>query len=158
MGTSNKKTKSLVGRAEQIFLPQHGTETVPARIDTGAKTSSLWASNIEVRDGVLYYTFFDKGSPLYTGERHQTTQFEKTVVASSIGETQERYKVQVLVTLKGRKIRGRFTLSDRSKQVYPVLIGRNILRGKFVVDVQEGKSLYQEERQRSKFLQSKLAP
>lgn len=152
-----KKPKKLIGRAEQISLPRAGILDVPARIDTGAKTSSIWASSVEEHDGRLTYVLFDKGSPLYTGRVHETTQYQETVVASSIGATQVRYKVRLLIELRGKKINARFTLADRSKQVYPVLIGRNVLRGKFVVDVQDGKPLYKEERERSEILQAKLA-
>lgn len=156
MSASTSKIKKLIGRAETITLPELGATKIPARVDTGAKTSSIWASHIREENGVLYFTLFGEGSDLYTGRTHQTTEFEKVVVASSIGVEQERYKVRVLMQLKGKKIRGRFTLADRSAQTYPVLLGRNVLRGKFVVDVETGKPLYQEERERSNQLQSKL--
>ena len=43
--------------------------------------------------------------------------------------------IKMLVIISGKKIRARFTLANRSTQKYPVLVGRNILRRKFVVDV-----------------------
>lgn len=150
------KTKKTIGRAEPIALPELGDTQVPARVDTGAKTSSIWASQMREEDGVLYFTLFAEGSDLYTGRTHHTHEFEKVVVASSNGQEQERYRVRLLIKLKGKKIRSRFTLADRSTQVYPVLLGRNVLRGKFIVDVTKGKPLYQEERNRSEQLQSKL--
>jgi hypothetical protein len=156
MQVSTSKTKKVIGRAETIALPELGSAEVPCRVDTGAKTSSIWASNIREEDGVLQFTLFGTSSPLYTGLMHHTTEFEKVVVASSTGEEQERYKVRLLLKLKGKRIRGRFTLADRSTQTYPVLLGRNVLRGKFIVDVTRGKPLYQEERERSERLQSKL--
>ncbi len=157
MQTPDAKPKKLIGRAEKISFPGLDVERVPARIDTGAKTSSIWATGIKEHDGVLSFKLFGKASSFYTGEEHTTSQFEKTVVASSNGHAQERYKIRILIKLKGKKIRARFTLADRSTQTYPILVGRNVLRGKFVVDVQGGKPLYKEERQRSQQLQSKLA-
>ena len=151
-----EKPKLLIGRVENISLPELGSVKIPARVDTGAKTSSFWASNIREEDGLLSFTLFDKKSPLYTGKVHSTTEFYRVVVASSIGEEQERYKVRLLIKLKGKKIRTRFTLANRSQQAYPVLLGRNVLRGKFIVDVTKGKPLYQKERERSQKLQSKL--
>jgi hypothetical protein len=156
MQVSASKIKKVIGRAETIALPELGSAEVPARIDTGAKTSSIWASHMVEANGVLQFTLFDQPSPLYTGRMHRTTEFEKVIVASSNGIEQERYKVRLLLKLKGKKIRGRFTLADRSSQAYPVLIGRNVLRGKFIVDVTRGKPLYQEEHERSEQLQSKL--
>lgn len=156
MQAQAKKTKKVIGRAEIVTMPELGSAEVPVRIDTGAKTSSIWASHIREENGVLYFKLFDKPSKLYTGRTHQTTDFEKVIVASSMGDEQERYKVRLLIKLKGKKIRGRFTLADRSAQTYPVLLGRNVLRGKFVVDVSGGKPLYHEEQERSARLQSKL--
>lgn len=157
MQTVQSKTKKLIGRAEKISFPEFDVLNIPARVDTGAKTSSVWATDIKEYDGVLHFTLFGPQSALYTGKVCQVSQFEKTVVASSIGEPQERYKIRILIKLHGKKIRARFTLADRSQQTYPILIGRNVLRGKFVVDVQDGKPLYKEERQRSTQLQSKMA-
>lgn len=157
MQTKVAKTKKMIGRAEKVSFPELGAENIPARVDTGAKTSSVWATDISEHDGLVSFTLFGKSSPFYTGEVH-TVAFEKIVVASSIGEPQERYKVRLLVQLKGKKIRARFTLADRSQQTYPILLGRNVLRGKFVVDVAGGKPLYKEERQRSQQLQAKLTP
>lgn len=156
MQTKAVKTKKVIGRAESITLPELGDTKIPARVDTGAKTSSIWASHIREEDGVLHFTLFDEPSDLYTGRTHHIHEFEKVVVASSNGHEQERYRVRLLIKLKGKRIRSRFTLADRSTQVYPVLLGRNVLRGKFIVDVVKGKPLYQEERNRSEELQSKL--
>jgi hypothetical protein len=152
------KPKKVIGRAEKIDLPERGLVGIPARIDTGANTTSIWASNVHESDGLLYFTLFDEGSPLYTGEELEAEWFERINVASSMGHEQERYKIRLLIKLKGKRIRARVTLADRSTQTYPVLIGRNVLRGKFIVDVSKGNPLYQEERQRSEALQSKLAP
>ena len=156
MQVSTSKTKKVIGRAEAIALPELGSAEVSARIDTGAKTSSIWASHLREENGVLHFTLFDTPSVHYTGRVHRTSEFERVIVANSTGQEQERYKVRLLIKLKGKKIRGRFTLADRSTQAYPVLVGRNVLRGKFIVDVTRGKPLYQEERERSEQLQSKL--
>lgn len=156
MQTTAVKTKKVIGRAESIALPELGDAEVPARVDTGARTSSIWASHMREEDGVLYFTLFDEPSDLYTGRTHHTHQFEKVIVISSNGQEQERYCVRLLIKLKGKRIRCRFTLADRSTQVYPVLLGRNVLRGKFIVDVTKGKPLYQEERDHFDRLQSKL--
>jgi hypothetical protein len=156
MPNDSARPKTRIGRAEKVSFVKSGPKEVPARIDTGAKTSSLWATSIREENGVLRYVLFDKTSPFYDGVVHETSQFSKTVVASSIGQPQERYKIRILIKLKGRKIRARFTLADRSTQTYPILIGRNMLRGKFVVDVDLGEPLYEEERKRTEILRSGL--
>lgn len=148
-----EKPKKIIGRADKIDLPEQGLFNVPSKVDTGAKTSAIWATNIREQDGRLIFTFFGPKSPLYTGEEHVFSDFERVVVASSIGAEQPRFKVNMLVKIRGKKIRAGFTLADRSQQAYPVLIGRNALRGKFVVDVQSGRPDYQAENIRHKRLQ-----
>ena len=155
---AEKAEKKVIGRVEKLSFPELGFSDVHARVDTGAKTSALWASSAVEKDGQLAVVFFAKGTDAYTGETAYFEHFQKTVVASSNGQTEERYKVRVLVSLRGKKIRSWFTLADRSTQVYPVLIGRNVLRGKFVVDVKHGTILRDKERERSEVLQSKLMP
>jgi hypothetical protein len=147
------ETRKIIGRAERLDLPELGFLGVPARIDTGAKTSAIWATNVHERDGGLAFRLFGPESPLYTGEEHFAPQFSTVVVASSIGLEQDRYKVVLLIKIRGKKIRTSFTLADRSQQAYPVLIGRNALRGKFLVDVKSGRPNYRAESRRSELLQ-----
>lgn len=144
------KEKTLIGRAEKVMFPMLGNAVTYARIDTGAKTSSVWASDISVKDGVLFATF-----PFENGDTQKTFKhFEAVNVSSSMGMVQERYKVRLTVQLKKRKILSTFTLADRSTQVYPVLIGRNTLMGKFIVDVSRGTPLKEEEERRSQEIQN----
>lgn len=151
-----EKPKKIIGRADMIDLPEQGLFKVPVKIDTGAKTSAIWATNVHERDGGLAFTFFGLTSPLYTGEEQFVPEFEQVVVASSIGAEQARYKINLLAKIRGKKIRTSFTLADRSQQAYPVLIGRNALRGKFLVDVQSGTPDYTAEKQRSTTLQEEI--
>jgi len=149
-------TKKTIGRAERVAFPDFGLQDIPARIDTGAKTSSIWANEIVADRDTLRVLFFGEDVPYYTGRHIVFDTFETTAISTSTGEVQKRYKVRLLVKIKGKKIRAWFTLADRSTQVYPVLIGRNVLLGKFVVDVKKGKVLKQEEQRRTETLQSKI--
>lgn len=148
--------KKVIGRAERVTFPELDLDNVHARIDTGAKTSALWASSVFVHDGVLEVVLFGEDNPYFTGKPIRFERFEPVAVASSSGHVQKRYKVRLLVRLKGKKVRAWFTLADRSAQVYPVLIGRNVLLGKFVVDVKKGHTLSEAERRRSQILQDQL--
>ena len=145
--------KTLIGRAEMIEFPEIALENIPARIDTGAKTSSLWASHIEEKDGKLHVLFLDAPDD---AEKVVFDSFDVRPVASSNGHVQRRYVVTTLVVLAGRKVRAEFTLADRSLQVYPVLIGRNVLRDKFIVDVAQGGALRYKDRVRSPAIQSHI--
>jgi hypothetical protein len=140
---------SILGRAEAVSFPELGMGDVPSRIDTGAKTSALWVSEIkEEKDGSLSLYLFDKESPYFTGKRVHFDTFKIVAVASSNGYVEERYKIRTVIVIGNRRIRASFTLADRSSQVYPVLIGRNVLAGKFMVNVKAGTPLLEEERER----------
>lgn len=149
--------KQIIGRVETVKFTKLGDIGIAARIDTGAKTSSLWASKVKIRDdGRLSFKLFAKGSPYYSGKDIVMRAYEETVVSSSMGGIQQRYKVKLTVVINNRKIRAAFTLADRSRQVYPVLIGRNILRGKYIVDVMRGKALTKAEQAKTKELRKLL--
>lgn len=150
------KSILTIGRVENIALPRLGLTNVPARIDTGAKTSSIWASGIKVKNGKLEFYLFDESSKYFNSRKVVRKSYEQRVIAGSTGVAEKRYVVKMLVEVKGRKILASFTLANRSSQTYPVLVGRNILRGKFIVDVKLGKPQYTSEKKRSKQLQSKI--
>ncbi len=148
--------KLVIGRADTIAFPEQALFNIPAKVDTGAKTSAIWATNIVEHNGGVSFTFFGPKSPLYTGEEVFVKHFSRVIIASSIGAEQLRYKVTLLMKLRSKRIRASFTLADRSQQAYPVLIGRNALRGKFLVDVQSGQPDRIAEHRRSKQLQHEL--
>lgn len=146
--------KTLLGRSEEVILPELGKMASYARVDTGAKTSAIWVSSVREVGNTLKVVFYGKGSPLFTGETVVFQEYAETVVASSNGAAERRYKVKLLLEIGGKRIRAWFTLADRSTQVYPILVGRNVLRGKFVVDVSLGaEALLSAEKSRSMHLQ-----
>lgn len=133
-----KNEKRTVGKAEYAWLVEGGVKKVPARIDTGARTSAVWATGMRETPDGLEYILFGEACPLYSGQKIIAKHFTKIAVASSNGHIQVRYRIPVTIQIKGRRIKSFYTLTDRSTQAYPLLIGRNTLNGKFVVDVQRG--------------------
>lgn len=133
--------KKIIGNAEYAWLVDVGIKKVPARIDTGARTSAIWASHVKETPKGLQFVLFAKQSPYFTGVIHTETRYTKIAVASSTGHVQVRYRVPMTIQLRGRRIKTYCTLADRASQAYPLLVGRNTLRGKFVVDVQKGSTV-----------------
>ena len=150
MNTKKDSHKTIIGRVEQITFPSLNGVKMHARIDTGAKTSSMWALSTEERATGLFVVF-----PLENGATVSDTfvHYSQVKVSSSMGHEQVRYKVRLSAVIKKRRIYATFTLADRSRQVYPVLIGRKILMRKFIVDVAKGSPLLEEEERRSAILQ-----
>ncbi len=139
----NKFSKTVIGRSEYVESPLFGEGVkVPARTDTGARVASIWASDISMdKDGKLHFRLFDKSSEFYTGEMHETTDYKISVVRNSTGQEEMRFRVKIPITLAGKNLKASFTLSDRSINSYPILIGRNIINNKFTVDVAQTKCL-----------------
>lgn len=154
---NKRRPRKLIGQVERVGFPTLNIVSIPARVDTGAKTSTIWATNISIDEaGKLSFNIFGKKSPFYQKKKIKKRSYSKMAVTSSMGAIQTRYKVRFLIKIKGKKIRASFTLADRSQQVYPILIGRNILRGKFVVDVKKGRPIKLEEKTRTVKLRSHL--
>lgn len=148
----------IIGRAEKADLVDLAILGVPVKIDTGADASSIWAHSAEVRDGKLYVIFFEQDSPFYDGKEHtfKADHFTITRVANSFGHREVRYKIKLRIRIKKRVINGTFTLSDRSTKLYPILIGRSLLKKKFLVDVSKGNPLKEAEKERAAQLKKEL--
>lgn len=125
----------IIGQAELVDFPEIGAAAIPARVDTGAKTSAITVLSARIVDNELHVDFFQS-------EDTQRTvifkEFKRSRVASSNGHIERRFKVRMQVRVGGKKIRAWFTLTDRSTRIFPVLIGRNVLVGKFLVNVKRG--------------------
>ncbi|HUP26598.1 MAG TPA: RimK/LysX family protein [Candidatus Limnocylindrales bacterium] len=147
----------VIGRAEQVDLLDLNLKGVPAKVDTGADSSSIWASSVQEINDELHCIFFGPSSPYYTGEVVKISKnFTVTRVANSFGHKELRYKVKLRIRVSGRAVRATFTLSDRSLKTYPILLGRRLLQGKFLVDVSQGKALTKIEKLKAQRLKKEL--
>lgn len=129
--------KTIIGPGEYIDLPKLGLKAIPAKTDTGAYYSSIWASNIKVsKGGDVSFILFGESSPYYTGEVISILAKDARIVsvANSFGIVEQRVKLKIAIVVRGRRIRATFTLADRSKKVYPILLGKRLLFNKFLVD------------------------
>ena len=122
-------TPEVIGA--NTFVTIEGVSGIPAKIDTGADSSSVNVTDIEMSpDGTLSFNLIEP-----TGKRISVKNYSVAVVRSSNGSEEPRYRTQLSLELGGRRIRTTFSLSDRSRNNFPVLIGRRTLKGKFLVDV-----------------------
>ena len=125
----------IVGRSILIAFPDQDVADVPAKVDTGAYRTSIWASDIRVEDGLLKFCLFGEGSPFYSGEVLEFSDFDTVNVENSFGESEDRFTVVLPVAVGERVINASVSLADRSAKSYPVLIGRRMLRNRYLVDV-----------------------
>jgi glutathione synthase/RimK-type ligase-like ATP-grasp enzyme len=133
--TDMKRIPAVIGRKTFVDFPSLDIACVPAKVDTGADNSAIWATDIQEHGGTLSFVLFDASSPHYTGEEIKTKKFKIVSVKNSFGIAEFRYKVALPAVIEGKKLTIYFTLADRSNNSSPLLIGRKTLQGKFLVDV-----------------------
>lgn len=133
------KKLGIIGSTEYVDVAH--IKGIPAKIDTGADSSSIWASHIRVtKDGVLRFRLFDEGSPFYTGKSFRRKDFKVAVVRNAFGGEQIRYRTHLKLKLSNRVINVLFYLSNRSNNSFPILIGRRTISRKFFVDASDNKT------------------
>ncbi len=129
--------KAVLGTKEWVYFPAIDL-TLEARVDTGAALSSLHGSDISFfeREGQPWVGFY-MDHPAGKGGYYELPLDGYARVQRSSGPQAERRPVVVLdIRLGDTLLTGKFTLSNRSKMVFPVLLGRETLMGKFLVDVE----------------------
>lgn len=136
----------LIGRQDKIDLPDFDLKDIDAKIDTGAYTSSINCSRVKVKlvNGVKELSFYLSGSRIHEKKSRmfKTTDFRKKKIRSSNGQIEERYVVKAIMVVFEKRLKVEFSLADRSKMKFPVLIGRKILAERFIVDVSKKNISY----------------
>lgn len=129
------KAKTIIGWREWVSLPDLGISKIKAKVDTGAKTSSLHAYDIQKIDSD-HVSF--KVHPVQREEdteivcRAKLTDHRK--VKSSTGHTQERYVIQTKMLIGETEVLIEVTLTNRSEMGFRMLLGREALSKGFLVD------------------------
>jgi hypothetical protein len=129
----HKKNKiKIIGRREFVQFPLLNIEKVEAKIDTGAYTCAMHCNDIVLKtiNEKQILTF-----RLFNNTIYHVDEFTRKKIKNSFGEMEERYIIKTLIAIGRKKIKTTISLSDRENMRYPVLIGRRLLKGKFMVDV-----------------------
>lgn len=134
--TSHSNT--LTGWREWVSLPDAGVDWIKAKIDTGARTSSLHAFEITEfeREGEAWVRF--RVNPWQDTNADATIVecpvHDRRDVRSSSGHLQQRLVVLLAIRLVDQLIVSEVTLSNRDEMGFRMLIGREALRRGFIVD------------------------
>ena len=118
----------IIGRREFVGFPLLNMNQLIAKIDTGAYSNAIHCTYIELKKDQLFVKFLND-------EIHVFSDFAQKKIKNSSGEMEERFIIQTTVHLGGKKINTRMSLTDRGNMRYPILIGRRLLKRKFLVDV-----------------------
>ncbi|MFT4556237.1 MAG: hypothetical protein ACI8P0_006382 [Planctomycetaceae bacterium] len=135
----NVTPRSLViGWREWVDLPDLRIRGIKAKIDTGARSSSLHAFDISTfdRDGKTYARF--KVHPVQRDMNKSVTceaeVLEVRQIKSSTGHAQKRIVIVTTLEVLGEEWPIELTLANRDEMGFRMLLGREAVRGRFLVD------------------------
>jgi ribosomal protein S6--L-glutamate ligase len=133
-----KYDKIVVGSEEWCTLPQLNIPAIKVRVDSGAKTSALHAVNIMPfkKDGNLWVSY--EVHPLQRNGKTtihcESLVLDKRKIKSTSGLVEMRYVVKTLVELADSSWSIEVTLTNRDSMGYRMLLGRQAMAGKILVD------------------------
>ena len=135
------EVKKVIGPVATVQETESNLEFA-ARVDTGATTSSVHVDKVQIEDEAQRMVD-NVGKPIrFRVNNHdgETKWLKRRIVDISEVKTSERselrYKVPLTLKVNDVKKRVLVSLNNRSHMTYPVLLGRNFLRGEFIVDVE----------------------
>ena len=138
-GLINNKEKNIrtsltpLGWREWVFLPTYNNFKLKAKIDTGARTSAIHATNIQIyrknRSEMVKFQIYHSQSFLDIDT--ELTSYKK--IKSSFGQTEIRPSVHMKIQIGAEIWLTEITLAQRAKLTYPMLIGRNSLNKKHII-------------------------
>lgn len=131
----------ILGRSDRVDLPGLGLSNIHAKVDTGAYTCCLHCAYANVVNNKLEFVLLDEEHPEFTGIKYTFKKFKQREIRNSFGEAELRYVIKTSIKIFDHRIRAEFSLSNRGNLKFPVLLGRKILRNRFLIDVTQ-KDLY----------------
>ncbi|HEY9771381.1 MAG TPA: RimK/LysX family protein [Coleofasciculaceae cyanobacterium] len=144
----NSQSFGIIGWREFVTLPQLEINQIKAKIDTGARSSALHAFNIrELSQNGKRIIRFQVHPVQRNSKTTKTTQaelLEYRKIRNSGGITQLRPVIKTEVKLGDQSWVIELSLTDRDVMGFRMLLGRQAVRNKFLVD--PGKSFLQSRR------------
>ena len=139
--------KAILGCEEWVTLDELNIPSIKARVDSGAKTSSIQAKNIKriTRKGEAWVTFdvnpIQDNLSLYVSCEAKIV--DTRIVKSSSGETQKRFVIKTHIKLGSNAFEIELTLAERDGMEYRMLLGREALIDRYLVDASQSFLLQQ---------------
>ncbi len=135
------QNKIILGSEEWCSFPELGIPAIKARVDSGAKTSALHAINIApfVKDGINWVKFDINPiqNNLKTVIHCEALLIDKRVVKSSSGFREQRYVIQSNINIGSDLWAIEMTLTNRDSMGFRMLLGREAMSGRILVDPEQ---------------------
>ena len=135
------QNKIILGSEEWCSFPELGIPTIKARVDSGAKTSALHAINIAPfkKEGHNWVKF--DINPIQNNVKTvihcEAPLVDKRIVKSSSGFREERYVIQTNLEIGNSNWIIEMTLTNRDSMGFRMLLGREAMSGRVLVDPEQ---------------------
>jgi len=133
--------KIILGSEEWCSLPDLGIPTIKARVDSGAKTSALHAINISpfIKDNSNWVKFDINPiqNDLKTIIHCEAPLVDKRIVKSSSGYREQRFVIQTNLKIGDTNWPIEMTLTNRDSMGFRMLLGREAMSGRVLVDPEQ---------------------
>lgn len=133
--------KIILGSEEWCVFPQLGIPAIKARVDSGAKTSALHAINIApfIKNDSNWVKFDINPiqNNLKTVIHCEAPLVDKRIVKSSSGFREQRYVIKTNITLGDDAWEIELTLTNRDSMGFRMLLGREAMSGRILVDPEQ---------------------
>ncbi|MGM0575356.1 MAG: ATP-dependent zinc protease [Myxococcota bacterium] len=138
MGGEGHGREDVIGWREWIALPALGIPWIKAKTDTGARTSALHAFDLVhfERDGrpMVRFDVHPIQRDATTSVTAEAEQIDVRPVRNSGGREEHRPVIATDIELRGQRWRVEITLTRRDLMGFRMLLGREAVRGRFLVD------------------------
>ena len=131
----------MLGWRERLALPELGIAVLRAKLDSGARTSSLHVEDLRVEQrGAETWLHF----VVRSGRRSRRVvacaarASDRRAVTDSGGRTEQRWFIESAIELAGLHFVAEINLCDRRGMLFPMLLGRSALYGRFLIDPARG--------------------
>lgn len=121
---------AVIGWRERVSIPALGIGIIIAKVDTGARTAALHATDIRQHGHHVEFTVPIKGR----NHHCQLPLKGRKQIKSSSGHSQARAMVEAEVKIGAARMTIDVTLTDRSDMGVPMLLGRDSIKGRYQVD------------------------
>ena len=133
--------KTILGSEEWCSFPELGIPAIKARVDSGAKTSALHAINIApfLKNEVNWVKFDINPiqNNLKTVIHCEALLIDKRIVKSSSGFREQRYVIQTTINVGNDSWNIEMTLTNRDSMGFRMLLGREAMSGRILVDPEQ---------------------
>lgn len=129
---------AVLGWREWLALPDLGLRAIRAKVDTGARSSALHVDALETgfRDGVEWVRFRHGPDCRAVQPWAEAVVLDRRFVTDSGGHRSERIFIRTTLLIDGAAHAIEINLSHRRNMLFPMLLGRTAMAGRFLVDPQ----------------------